>query len=195
MTLRKIDLEEISRDMRLGLGDVPIMEKYHLEPGEFMWLLEKLKELDAIDSADFNRRMQGRQSEGGKIQKRAIPRTYLLYNIPIYDMTNLSIHGVVTDLTKEGLQIMGIEAEVGEVRNFVIRSDLFPTTASFGFEAVCKWMRIDRISGDSSGGFEITTISNAALRELAKITNVLGVSEAGTEPKVTGMSRKSYRVD
>lgn len=181
MTWRKIDLEEISQDVRSGLGDVPIMEKYHLDPGEYRWLLEKLKEVSAIDSGEFHNRMLARQSEEDRTQKRAIPRNYLLYNIPIYDMTNLSVHGVVTDLTKEGLQVLGIDAQVEEVRTFLIRSDLFRETASFGFEALCKWKKTDRVTGRPFAGFEITSISRAALRELTKITNVLAVSEADTD--------------
>lgn len=181
MTWHKIDLEELSQDVRSGLGDVPIMEKYHLDPGEYKWLLEKLKELSAIDSGEFHHRMLVREGDRDKIQKRAIPRNYLLYNIPIYDMANLSVHGVVTDLTKEGLQVLGIEAQVDEVRTFLVRSDLFKETTSFGFEAVCKWRETDIVSGRPFGGFEITSISRAALRELTKITNVLAVCEAGTE--------------
>lgn len=181
MTRRKIDIEEISRDVRSGLGDVPIMEKYHLDPGEYRWLLEKLKELAAIDSVDFHNRMLARRSQEDKVQKRAIPRNYLLYNIPVYDMTDLSIYGVVTDLTKEGLQIVGIKVETDENRTLLIRTDLFPQTISFGFEAVCRWTRMDRVSGEPSAGFEITTISRAALRELTKIISVLAISEVGRE--------------
>ncbi len=181
MTRRRIDIEEISQDVRSGLGDVPIMEKYHLDPGEYRWLLEKLKELDAIDSMDFHNRMLARQSEIDAVQKRAIPRNYLLYNISIYDATNLNLRGVVTDLTKEGLQVLGIRARLDEISTFLIRSDLFPETTSFGFEAVCKWTRTDRVSGEPSAGFEITRISKPALRELSKITGVLAVSEASTE--------------
>lgn len=189
MTRRRIDIEEISQDVRSGLGDVPIMEKYHLDPGEYRWLLEKLKEFDAIDSEDFHNRMLARQSEMDAVQKRAIPRNYLLYNIAVYDATNLNLRGVVTDLTKEGLQVLGINAQVGETRSFLIRTDLFPSTTSFGFDALCRWTRTDRVSGEPSAGFEITSISRPALRELSKITSVLGVSEASTERPAQKKSR------
>jgi hypothetical protein len=42
---KQIDVALVIKDINMGLGDVPIMEKYGLTPSEYVRVLEKLIDL------------------------------------------------------------------------------------------------------------------------------------------------------
>ncbi len=179
MTKRALPIRRIIGEIRGGLGDVPIMEKYGLSPEEYIEILENLKgqrirqppgELEQPSEAEVRRK---------PAQRRAVPRCYMVFNRSISDVDNPGVKGIVVDISERGVQITGIETRVGEVRTFVIGNDRFSPDSELGFEAVCRWFNPGDASGECMAGFEIARISAAARNRLRKLLQELTFCEVG----------------
>ena len=79
----------------------------------------------------------------------------------IYDSGNPFATGHVRDISEKGVCVEGIEATVGEIKNFIVRSDAIGAGHTFVFEGKCRWVSSEESSGKKwVAGFEITSISS-----------------------------------
>jgi hypothetical protein len=66
--------------------------------------------------------------------------------------------------------VKGIEAAVGEVKNFIARSGAFGQSQTFVFEGKCRWVNKEQSSvKEWLAGFEITDISSLDSAEVLKL--------------------------
>jgi uncharacterized protein (DUF433 family) len=63
-------------------------------------------------------------------------------------------------LTRAGVGILGITAQIGEVKTIVVLGDKFGLVAPFEFQAECRWTGTQEPHGDPCAGFRITEISD-----------------------------------
>lgn len=177
MARRIIYTDRIIHDIRSGLGDIPIMEKYQISPAEFMEILTKLQEVDAVQSEEIERLVTNLRKQSDVSEMRSTPRNYLVFTTSVYDAHDASISGVINDISESGLQVEGISVEVDESRSFVIRSDVFTVGAPITFDAECKWFRPSGPEGRHVAGFEITMISDSSLEQLRKLIQQLSLGD------------------
>jgi hypothetical protein len=159
MAKRKIDASRIVADLEAGMGDIPVMEKYQISPSELMSILEGLKDTKISSRFKITDRIEALRSKA-EVQNRVRPRSYLLYDLPIYEAHGSEIVGTVVDITEEGVQVAGIKASVNETRSFLIDSTRTVTLKTpLMFEAICRWAKQEGPDGLPEAGFEITNIT------------------------------------
>ncbi len=97
-------------------------------------------------------------------------RTTTTFPARIYDSGSPSATGCILDISEKGVCVKGIETVVGEVKDFIVRSDAFEQAQKFAFEGKCRWVNKENLSPKEwVAGFEITDISILDLAELRKL--------------------------
>jgi hypothetical protein len=97
-------------------------------------------------------------------------RTTTTFPVRIYDSGSPFATGFVLDCTEKGACVKGIEAVVGEVRNFIVRSGAFGEGHTLVFQVKCRWVNKEQLSvREYVAGFEITNISSLDCEELRKL--------------------------
>ncbi len=160
-------MRRLVQDIQRGVDEVSLMEKYGLTAQELGFVYESLLDgrIPCLDDVI------------AVVQKRLSPRTYIFFPMPIYDADNVDISGVVNDISDKGLQVAGIDTEVGETRSFLLRHELVSPDEPLSFEAVCRWTAQDDTDWDCIAGFEITRISARAAAQLGELLAELARGE------------------
>ncbi len=169
----RIPTENILDDIRAGLGDVPIMEKYQISPGELLRIKRR-----------FDRgRQAGEQAVTSAAalaarERRSLPRQEPLLTVTVCDADEPLMQGIIHDINMKGLKVVGIIVRADETRTLMIRSEPFNVHATFTFQARCHWSMIDEY-GECVAGFRITHISQRDAGELRKLMACLAVQTGG----------------
>jgi hypothetical protein len=79
----------------------------------------------------------------------------------------------VRDISEEGVSVLGIEADVGDVRTLVILGDELGQFSSFEFEGFCRWRFADPDGETCLTGFAINKISENDYRQLRNLIRVV----------------------
>lgn len=178
MSYSRLNIRRIIDDILAGVGDVVIMEKYNLSPNEFMSVLEKVKNAKGVDPGELEEKINTFKNDARRSQERRVPRNYIMFPTHVYDGNDPSISGTINDMTEKGIQISGIDSQVGEIRNFfIVGSDVIFVEKPLQFEARCRWTGSDQETGDPLAGFEITKMTPSTLRGIRRFVSKLGVTE------------------
>jgi hypothetical protein len=172
MTKTDIPIGKILEDMRSGLGDVPIMEKYQISPTVLLKIRQGLTRIPTEPKENT----APVRSKTDEARKRVLPRNHTYYRIPIRELKNPENVGTINDITNRGLQLQGIAAGVGEKLTLLVLADSFRVHTPFVFEAECRWTD-PNAEGYGIAGFSITNISGPDLQELRKLIAELTVVE------------------
>ena len=70
------------------------------------------------------------------------------------------------DISENGIGIIGIRAQIDEMKSFAVIGDEFGEIASFEFESQCRWARQLEPDGEICAGFRITRIGEHGLLRL-----------------------------
>jgi hypothetical protein len=171
---KKIDAAEIMKDIKRGLGDVPIMEKYDLAPAEYMKILDKLRTLRGGEGKEAARRLSSADWTTIGFEARRTRRCYLILSVFAYDRTRPEIRGQVQDLTENGFQLNGAPFKPKEIREFIFQSDVTEGYLTpFSLKAQCKWTSPD----GSVSGFEIIKISGPDMQELENLIDLMAICD------------------
>jgi len=165
---KKFSVDEIWEDLRSGLGDVPVMEKYQISPSELVRIRRHF-EIGPSVSDDFLASTQVDE------EQRSLPRQEPLYQIAIRDADNPRIQGIVSDIHLKGLRTVGITVQTGEVKALMVPPGPFQVHATFSFEAQCRWSTIND-HGECVAGFQITNIAQSDARELEALIEHLSIT-------------------
>jgi uncharacterized protein (DUF433 family) len=169
---RKINLLEIVADIRAGMSNRDIMEKYNLSEEMLRQVSKKL--LDARMSrsaaAEPETTIEERQDflATGEFVRHEVD-----LEVPIYEAGRPESQGVVRDISEEGVGVAGIEANVGDLKTLVILGDEFGEFSSFEFEAYCRWSYADTEDGACLTGFAISKISKNDFLQLQKLVRLV----------------------
>lgn len=174
---RTIKARDIIADVRLGLNDTELMKKYDLSVGGLKSVLERLVEAKALAEYELQSRVFLAQESTATRAMRTRARGYLLFSIPVYDTDNLEGEGWLVDIEEQGIQTIGVDAQVGEVKSLLIRSDEFVDVYPFGVDAECRWLETDETEGGVRAGFLIVSITAWALGELRKLKKLVTFSD------------------
>lgn len=178
-TTGRTNIRGVIDDILAGVGDVVIMEKYNLSPQEFMEALNKVKNAKGLNAEEIKSKMDALMSKSNRQeQERSLPRNYLMFETRVYDSNDPSVSGIINDLTERGLQISGIRSRPGEFRNFfIVGSEVIFVEKPLQFMAQCRWVKMDKETGEALAGFEIKKMTPSTLRGIKKLVQKLGVSE------------------
>jgi len=142
MTQAKKTIKAVAvvRDIRSGMTDVALREKYRLTPTGLETVFRKLLEAGLIVPEDLQRRPQVGTDRVPEESVRIFDRKKLDLPLTIYERDNPDVRGVILDMSERGVGVRGLEASVGDVKTFVIAADEFFEVDPTEFEAVCRWV-------------------------------------------------------
>ena len=172
---RTINAKEIVSDIRSGMINQLLMDKYHVSLDKLHNIFKQLLDAHAIERSELEPLISIPHLRVNGGQRRRLHRGYVFINLPIYDLKDLLNKGTVIDISEVGLQISGIPAKVGDTKEFLVQADYFADVYPFIFESKCKWSSKAE-DGVLFSGFEITSITEGALEELRKLTSMLALS-------------------
>ncbi len=171
---REIKAKQLIEDIRLRLTASELMQKYQLLPRELESVFRQLRKAIGSPGTLYGRsHVQGHAPDFDKI--RLLPRNDVPLPVPVHDLNRLHLKALLTDITEKGLGVHGIEAQAGDVINFVVRADKFFPVNQFKVRAVCRWAGRSNESGEFAAGFEITDISSKNLDELRNFITSLNL--------------------
>jgi uncharacterized protein (DUF433 family) len=171
--IERMGEEDIIEDIRSGMTDSKLMEKYGLSADGFQMVLQMLIETNAITLQELYDTVPSAHDTVSLKNMRELPRQYLAVAVDIYESKRPEIRGTLSNVTEKGMAITGIAAQVGEFRTFVIPAEDFIEADPILLEAQCRWGTKEKSTGESLAGFEITKISEKGLDDLRRLMGSL----------------------
>jgi Mor family transcriptional regulator len=172
---QQISTREFVWDIRSGMTDSQLLEKYKLSPNRLQRIFKGLIDGQIMTTDE----LAGRYALFDDTVQHDIQSVRLLFRhavdfvLQIYEEEKPETLGIVLDITEGGVGLKGIEAIVGEFKNFVIPANKFFDMARVEFRARCRWVNREESTGQCVDGFEITSISPGALVELRKLVELI----------------------
>jgi hypothetical protein len=157
-SLHKIKAREILNDIRSGISDEGLMEKYELSIQALQSALDQLRSCGLVSGEELDRRsIENAERETTTVTTR-LPKDYLVIQVPVYDVENPSIAGTIRDMTEEEIGIIGIAANLDDIRSFVIQPGEAQQIDKLLLKAKCRWVKKNSI-GEYVCGFKIIDVS------------------------------------
>jgi len=174
---RKISAKDIINDIRGGMTDSELMDKYRLSIKGLQSIFRKLEAVRAIKPSELYGRFPGFDDTIEVDQVRRQLREYLELSLPIYETERPEKIGSVRDISMRGIGAKGIQASPGEVKTLVINPVDLLSIDPFSFEAICRWVRRDGPNRDYVAGFEITVISEDHEKRLRDLVSKISLRD------------------
>jgi hypothetical protein len=171
---RTIKARDIVNDIRAGLTDHQLMEKYRLSFKGLQSIFKKLEDVKAIKPSELYGRIPSYEDTVNVGSLRKLPRNYLGLSLTIYVAKNPANRGIVEDITEKGVGVRGIQVIQNQTETLVVDADDLVGIAPVMFEATCRWFK-KNAAGKVSSGFEIISISDGDLQRLHQLIEQLAL--------------------
>ncbi|NTV58344.1 MAG: PilZ domain-containing protein [Deltaproteobacteria bacterium] len=168
---RKIRAGDIIRDLRSGMTVSELMDKHRFSLKVLRFVFRRLLNAGAITKEELDAQATLYKNPVDLKGVRKWIRKATVFPVRIYDSGNPFATGYVRDISEKGVCVEGIEAAVGEIKNFIVRSGAFGEGHTVVFEGKCRWVNPAEQSPEKKwvAGFEITSISSLDSGELRKL--------------------------
>jgi hypothetical protein len=171
---RTIKAKDIVNDIRAGMTDHQLMEKYRLSVKGLQSIFTKLEQVKAVKHSDLYGRTPWYDDTVNVGSMRNLPRNYMALSVIIHEAKNPMNKGVVVDLTEKGVRATGIQVRENQTTRFVVDSGDLVEIGLITFEATCMWVR-QHEDGTRNSGFEITSISERDVGKLRQLIQDLSL--------------------
>jgi hypothetical protein len=170
---RTIQAKDIVTDIRNGLCDAELMEKYRLTANGLQSAFDQLIKKRIISVKELYGRPTDEDDTVIIDDSFQPPRHYLTVAVPIYDPERPEVKGKLRDITDRGLGVIGVESSVGETRSFVIPCRKFIKMENIWLEAECLWTDPATEDEQTVAGFQIIAISEENMTRLRRLITFL----------------------
>jgi len=174
---RKIVAELIVQDIRSGMTDALLMEKYMLSERGLNKVFRKLLDHEAMSEDELSLRIASYADLSPLDYLRESTIQELVCLVPIYEESLQDVRGSVCEITEKSVGVSGLEVTVDDVKKLVIPADEFFSIPPFSFEAACRWVERQNDSTEPVAGFEITDISDENYHRLRQLIRLLGLPD------------------
>lgn len=176
MSKRTIKAKELVADIRLGMTNRDLMDKYRVSLDKLQNIFRQLLDAHSVERSELEPLLSIPHERIDVGKRRRLHRNYVFVKLPVFDLENLLNQGTVVDISEKGFQASEIPANVGDTKQFLVQADYFADVFPFVFEAKCLWS--SKVEDRQwFAGFEITNISEQGLEQLRKLTSMLTISE------------------
>jgi uncharacterized protein (DUF433 family) len=169
---RKLSISDFIADIGAGMSKDDLMKKYGLSEDMLRLASRKILAKRGKNIPDYGPETLI-EDMPGLLATREFVRHEVDFELPIYELSRPDVHGLVRDVSEEGIGVSGIRADIGDVKTLVVLGDDFGQFSSFEFEGYCRWCYTDPADGTSLTGFGINKISKGDLRQLQKLVLVV----------------------
>lgn len=171
-TKRIIEARDIVNDIRWGMSEAELMEKYNLSSKGLQSAFTKLIEGGIMTYEEIYSQYQTGADTVTVRNMRTLPRYNLTVAVTIYEPGQPEKRGLLRSITERGIGITGIEARIGEIKAFEIPCKDYLEFDHISLEAECRWMVPKKGADKWMGGFQITKISKADLKHLRQLVQL-----------------------
>jgi len=171
---RKISASDFVDDIRSGMSQVALMEKYGLSSRGLVSAYRKLVDAGILEPEEAPENLERDEVEVVE-ELRQEARCYLDFELPVIDVGSSDVQGRIRDITVGGLGVIGVPAEVDEVKTFMVYHEKFALIKPFLIEARCRWAKREGQNGHCVAGFEITNMSEKDLEQLRKLVKIISL--------------------
>ena len=153
-----IKASQIVKEIRSGLNDSQLMERYRLTRRGLRWALMMIVSSGGISLDEICDRFSWESEELRLDRLRQSKRNKLNFEVTIHDFQNPHLRGTIRDVSETGIGVRGMQSTVGENKTLLVSADEFGEFATFILEATCRWSA-KAPGGDYAAGFEISNIT------------------------------------
>lgn len=172
MAKRSINVRQVIVDIRAGMSDRELSEKYGLNQEQLHGLFQHLLQSKMVTKGElYGRSSLHPQTVAFQLEDQP-SRYYLAFPLPVHDRSNPSSIGRVRDIAETSIGIVGIKAKVDQEKTLVIFPEKFVDVPPLTFEAKCTSAQ-KNASGDYVTRFDITHISAKDGKLLRKLIDLL----------------------
>lgn len=171
--VRRLRAKRMAYDIRSGMTSEEVRERYLLSPTQLQKAIDVLLENKVISLGQLRQETRQQHPWVPSTAPRQAERCYLDFELSIVDTGPPEIDGTVHDITEKGVGAVGIPAQPGDMRTFLVLRDEIVLIEPFMFEARCRWVSKKQPDADFIAGFQITHISEKDLKELRKLIRLV----------------------
>jgi signal transduction histidine kinase/ActR/RegA family two-component response regulator len=168
---RKIKAAEIIRDIRDGMSDSGLMEKYKLSAKGLQNLFRQIVDARIMQPSEIFGRTPSYDNWVLLENLRTLPRQPLYLPIPVHVMDRPEIQGTVEEMTERGMRVRDIGAGIDESRTFVLNVDHCFSTHPIVLDTKCRWSGGNSANGTLVAGFEIMDVLQGDLKGLLAVVH------------------------
>ncbi len=165
---KEIKAKEIVNEIIAGVADNELMDKYKLTFRGLQSVFKQLLDLKIVDAELLEGRIVP-QLEAATTMITRLPRTDIYVPIPVQDLTNPIVRGLVINISERGLGVKALRTEVDEVKALLVKPDGFLQLKPFALKAKCRWVKPSDDPQEILAGFEIISIGEKEQEELSNL--------------------------
>jgi hypothetical protein len=174
---RKIKAEAMIRDIRSGISESALSQKYKLSDAGLEKIFRKLVDSGRITSEELSFRLSSNGDHDGPDYLCESTLDELVCLVPIYEEAVPETRGTVCELTERSVDVTGVITEVHEIKKLVIPADEFFSIPAFSFEASCRCIERHDGTGESVAEFAIRRISAESRQRLKQLIRLIKLPE------------------
>jgi PilZ domain len=176
---RKISATQVVRDIRSGLTEEDLQEKYKIALHRVQKLFKRLVAAKVVTESELAGRFPSYKEAIVGINQSRNRRIPLPFEFIVYDITTSSV-GLLRDISETGIRVAGINCNQGDERTFQIPVDTFMGSDPLLTVAKCKWMKVrGKAMRYPTAGFEIIDISDDDRMVLRTFVESLPIINSG----------------
>jgi hypothetical protein len=172
--------EDFLADLRAGMTERELMEKYRLTPRGIGTLFRNLVNARLLSFSELLRRSTGQLNLPEVVAELRIrSREQLEFLLPISDAEQPENTGLVYDITDDGVGARGLKAAVGDIRAYIIPADDYFRAEPIIFQGLCRWVEEKDDRWESGAGFKVVRLQRGNLKDLQEIIQSLNPEPSG----------------
>lgn len=172
---RKISATQVVRDIRSGITQEELQEKYKIALHRVEKFFKRLVAANVVTESELAERYPSYKVAIAGINPSRNRRVLLPFELIVYDITASSI-GLVRDISETGLRVAGKNCRVGDERTFQLSVDIFMEADPVLMVAKCQWVKVrGKTTKYATAGFEITDISDDDRKVLKTFVELLSI--------------------
>lgn len=171
---RRISAVELSEDIRSGLPVAELLQKYNISLKGLKSARRKLIKAGFLEQNHVLMDPDAQQPVTFQ-DRRKFERNFLDFDLPIIDANAPEERGRVRDITESGVGVVGIPAQVDEVKTLLIMHNAFSLITPFLFDARCRWVKKSEETGEIVAGFQITNTADHDREQLRMLARIVGL--------------------
>lgn len=170
--IRKILTGELVSDIKSGMSDLDLSQKYRLSYRGLRKIFMKLVDAGVLTQEEVDGRWMPSwdKPDGERISR--LPRYYLPFPVTVYVVGESKAKGLLVDISEAGVSVAGIQAQVDEIKTFCVIANDIGQIRPFLFEARCRWIRT-HANTEPVAGYSIEKISDHYLLGLRNFMEAL----------------------
>jgi hypothetical protein len=159
---REIRAKDLVRDIRKGLTNIQLMDKYRLSAKGLLLCFRKLVEAKAFTAGELEPRIRDQVLQS--------PTCYpIMSTLYVYDPEETTVRGHVQDLSIHRIQVVGIQAALGDRKSLLLQATTFEGVFRCSLQGVCRWSRLEPELNEWVAVFEIVRISKQDAEKLKEL--------------------------